>query len=165
MISYRLEVIDMRLYVKTINAYSGLNVALMKTLNKNNGKYVLRHSSMQLLYVSPGRYEVGPAVIFTDRIPRRREAFNGNQSKNPFYFDHYHVREISVNAGELVFPAVPYNVKFPYRCTKAYHDMFVGLIFFIVFRYFRRLFCLNTIIYRNTKHSYNTNRKGRRSSK
>jgi len=133
---YSIELIDMRLYVKTLIAYSGLNVSLLNTLNKTPGKYALRHAAMQSLYISPGRYEFGPEIIFPDRIPRKiiigmvdRDAFNGNKHLNPFIFKHNNLREISVNAGGLVYPVVPYNLQFPERCIKAYHDLFVSMDF------------------------------------
>jgi len=97
---YRIQVVDIRFYVKTVLAYSGLNVSLLTALSKNPSKYPMRKVCMTTLYGTPGSFAVGPAEIFPDKIPRRliiamtdKNAFVGEKKSNPFIFKHNDLRE------------------------------------------------------------------------
>uniref|UniRef100_A0A914NKZ7 Uncharacterized protein n=1 Tax=Meloidogyne incognita TaxID=6306 RepID=A0A914NKZ7_MELIC len=55
-----------------------------------------------------------------DQVPRRiilgmvdNKDFVGRQRTTPFYFQHFNLRDISITAGGVTFPAAPYSLDFP----------------------------------------------------
>nr|CAD2168363.1 unnamed protein product [Meloidogyne enterolobii] len=66
-----------------------------------------------------------------DQVPRRiilgmvdNKDFVGRQRTTPFYFQHFNLRDISITAGGVTFPAAPYSLDFPKgNYARIYHDM------------------------------------------
>src|SRR5262249_25004910 len=68
---------------------------------------------------------------FTNEVPRRiilamidRESYDGNKHYSPFRFQHFNIREITINANGRNYPQVPYTLNFDQnKYTRAYHDL------------------------------------------
>ncbi|KAL3114352.1 hypothetical protein niasHT_011753 [Heterodera trifolii] len=81
-----------------------------------------------------GRYEF-EYNVFSATIPRRvtialvgNSAFHGDYKLSPFMFEPFDLREISIHAGGVVYPAVPYKLNFSKdHFVSAFVDMYEAL--------------------------------------
>ncbi|KAL3115606.1 hypothetical protein niasHT_011955 [Heterodera trifolii] len=67
---YRIRLHDMRLYVRTVDVTSSLNVAISRQLESTPAKYALRKVEMRSIFLGTGRTELSHNV-FTSTLPRR----------------------------------------------------------------------------------------------
>lgn len=131
---YRLYVHDIKLYAKMIDVQPSLNLSIFKALEKQPATYAVRRTEVRTCFISVGRTEINHNV-FSSTIPRRltiglvaNAAFNGDLALSPFNFKPYGVREISVQAGGLIYPVVPYRLNFTDdHYVRAYVDMYEAL--------------------------------------
>jgi hypothetical protein len=129
---YRVRVHGAKLYVKTLELQPSLNLTIFKILEQKAAKYTIRKNEIRSCYLSAQRSEISYNA-FTNILPRRlivtfvkNDDYRGSFKTNPFNFRPYDLREISVNAGGLLFPAVPYNMKFN-GATKKFMRAFIDM--------------------------------------
>ena len=108
--TYRLELVNVKLYVKMVELMDGLSLDLARRLDAKPARYSMRKSMLKSLYISEGRYEFN-ANIFTDEVPRRviigfleNDAFQGSKHKSPFNFKNFGVRDIAIVANGRNYP-------------------------------------------------------------
>ncbi|KAL3113375.1 hypothetical protein niasHT_012289 [Heterodera trifolii] len=132
---YRIRLHDMRLYLRTVDVTSSLNVAISRQLESTPAKYALRKVEMRSIFLGTGRTELSHNV-FTSTLPRRlictfvsTGAYSGARHLSPFNFEHANVRSISAEANGLTFPSTPYLFSFgnQKRFVRAFVDMYAGL--------------------------------------
>nr|CAD2163964.1 unnamed protein product [Meloidogyne enterolobii] len=90
----------------------------------------MRKTSLKSLFISENRTEFN-ANLWMDQVPRRvvlgmvkNADFVGSQKTHPFNFQHFNLRDISITAGGVTFPAAPYSLDFPNgKYVRIYHDM------------------------------------------
>ncbi|KAL3126123.1 hypothetical protein niasHT_002249 [Heterodera trifolii] len=131
---YRLTVHDVKVYAKMVEVQPSLNMSLYKTLEKQPATYAVRKTEIKSSFISVGRYEF-EYNVFSATIPRRvtialvgNSAFHGDYKLSPFMFEPFDLREISVHAGGVVYPAVPYKLNFSKdHFVSAFVDMYEAL--------------------------------------
>ncbi|KAL3125605.1 hypothetical protein niasHT_005492 [Heterodera trifolii] len=131
---YRLTVHDVKIYAKMVEVQPSLNMSLYKTLEKQPATYAVRNTEIKSSFISVGRYEF-EYNVFSATIPRRvtialvgNSAFHGDYKLSPFMFEPFDLREISVHAGGVVYPAVPYKLNFSKdHFVSAFVDMYEAL--------------------------------------
>nr|CAD2205660.1 unnamed protein product [Meloidogyne enterolobii]CAD2208760.1 unnamed protein product [Meloidogyne enterolobii] len=127
---YHLEILACKLYVKKIELMDSLAFDIAKKLEIKPARYPLRKTSLKSLFISENRTEFN-ANLWMDQVPRRiilgmvdNKDFVGRQRTTPFYFQHFNLRDISITAGGVTFPAAPYSLDFPKgNYARIYHDM------------------------------------------
>jgi hypothetical protein len=132
--NYRLKVMDMKLYVKTVEVTQSLNNAISRHLETNMAKYPIRRIEMRSLYVGKGRTDLA-WNCFTSIVPRRliigfvsNDAYSGRKSLSPFKFQHANVRSICAEANGNTYPNVAYNLDFSdNKFIRAFTDLYSGL--------------------------------------
>lgn len=112
---YRLNLLSIKLYCKMVEVQPSLNLSVYANLEKAAAKYSLRKTEVKSCFLTEGRTEFD-RNIFNSVIPRRltmalvaSKAFNGHPHMSPFNFRPYGLRDISVNAGGVNYPAVAYQ--------------------------------------------------------
>ncbi|KAL3093266.1 hypothetical protein niasHS_005161 [Heterodera schachtii] len=131
---YRLTVHDVKIYAKMVEVQPSLNMSLYKTLEKQPATYAVRKTEIKSAFISVGRYEF-EYNVFSATIPRRvtialvgNSAFHGDYKLSPFMFEPFDLREISIHAGGVVYPAVPYKLNFSKdHFVSAFVDMYEAL--------------------------------------
>jgi len=126
---YSLEIINCKLYVKTIDLMDGLSLDFARKLDIQPARYSLRKSMLKSLFITEGRTEF-QNNIFTDEVPRRvivgllaNSAYIGHKNKSPFNFDNFNVRDITIIANGRQYPQTPYNLDYKNKkYVRAYHD-------------------------------------------
>ncbi|KAF7639687.1 hypothetical protein Mgra_00001011 [Meloidogyne graminicola] len=129
-IKYHLEVLACKLYVKKIELMDSLAFDISKKLEMKPARYPMRKTSLKSLFISENRTEFN-ANLWADQVPRRvilgmvkNIDFVGSQDAHPFNFQHFDLRDISITAGGITFPAAPYSLDFPKgKFCRIFHDM------------------------------------------
>jgi hypothetical protein len=127
---YFVELVNARLYVKTLDLMDGLSLDIARHLDNSPARYGLRKTQLKSLFITEGRTEYANA-IFTEEVPRRiivgllaNEAYNGSRFKSPFKFEHFNVREITINANGRNYPQVPYSLDYgANKYVRPFHDL------------------------------------------
>lgn len=131
---YRFFIEDIRLYVKMHAIQPSLDLAIYNQLKTETAKYALRRVEVRNHFLTEGRTEFIHNV-FTSQIPRRitigmvaNAAYNGDITKTPFNFQHFNLRDISVQANGKTYPYVGYDLDFPHKqAIRAYVDLWEAL--------------------------------------
>jgi hypothetical protein len=134
---YRINLHSMRLYVKVVDAFNSVNLGVVNALSKNPALYPITRVEMKSLYIDEGRMQVPENHIFTDLIPNRitlamvrNDAFVGSWKHSPYNFQSFDVKQVSVSAGNQIYPAVPMDLDFTEnKYARALLDMYDGLDF------------------------------------
>jgi len=132
--TYRLFVEDVKLFAKMVEVQPSLNMSIYKTLEKQPATYALRKTEIKSTFLTAGRTEI-EYNAFSATIPRRltialveNDAFNGTLAKTPFNFQPFDIRDISVHAGGMFYPAVQYRLRFGDNLfMRAFVDMYEAL--------------------------------------
>ena len=133
--NYRLELVNMRWYVKAVNVQNMVNLAIEKTLQTTTVKYPIRRVEVKTLHIAAGRQECPQTPIFNGQIPRRMvlglvsyNAYMGSRDNSPFNFQPFHMTELSITAAGKTFPHRPLTMDFDNnRFTRAFVQLFEGL--------------------------------------
>jgi hypothetical protein len=131
---YRIKILDMRLYVKTVDVTQSLNNAISKHLESTPAKYPLRRIETRSIFVGKGRTELS-WNCFTNVVPRRliigfisNDAYSGRKSLSPFVFEHANIRSICAEASGYTYPNIAYNLDFSEnKFIRAFTDLYSGL--------------------------------------
>ena len=162
--NYKFEIINCKLYVKTIDLMDGLSLDFARKLDTQPARYSLRKSMLKSLFITEGRTEF-QNNIFTDEVPRRiivgllaNSAYIGNKNKSPFNFEHFNVRDVTIIANGRQYPQAPYNLDYGNKkYIRAYHDSQENLGFAysresngISYKMFRNGWCIYTFTLTNS---------------
>ena len=98
--TYRLELVNIKLYVKMIELMDGLSLDLARRLEIKPARYSMRKSMLKSLFISEGRFEYN-ANIFTDEVPLRIII---GLLDTDFNFKNFNVRNISIVANGRNYP-------------------------------------------------------------
>ena len=129
-VNYRLEISQCKLLIKTLELMDGLALDVARKLDTTIARYPVKKSIIKSLFITEGRTELN-ANILADQIPRRlivglveNSAYIGSQTKSPFVFKPYKVREITIMANGRQYPSVPYDLAWTEtKYARPYHDL------------------------------------------
>ena len=132
---YHLEITDMRLFVKTVNVVSSVALSIEKTLASYSAKYPMKRVQLQTIHVSENRTSLPENHLFSNVLPKRilvacvnAKAFDGSKAHSPFFFEHFNIRELSINAAGSSWPATRLTLDFENNLyTRAYVELMEGL--------------------------------------
>lgn len=130
---YHLEVMGLRLFVKTVQVTDGLALNMARKLEQQPARYPIRKSMLKAVFISENRYQIN-ANLFNDVIPRRiifglvsNSDYTGNTRTSPFKFKHFNLRECTILANGHAYPATPYTLDYSNdQFVRAFHDMLDG---------------------------------------
>ena len=133
--NFKIEVVNMRWYVKAVNVQNSVILAIERTLQHFTAKYPVKRVEMKTMHIAAGRQECPQTPLFNGQIPRRIvlglvrfESYVGAQNRSPFNFQPFSMTELSLSAGGKTVPFKPLTMDFPNnRCTRAFVQLFEGL--------------------------------------
>ncbi len=114
--AFRIEILDMRWYVRKVKVQESLSLAIedIMTTKRMTAKYPIRRVKVINRLISKGSTSSSMDAMFTGQLPRRivfglvsSKAYYGNIKKSPFNFQHYKVKEIVAWLGDRQVPAQP----------------------------------------------------------
>uniref|UniRef100_A0A183CN29 Uncharacterized protein n=1 Tax=Globodera pallida TaxID=36090 RepID=A0A183CN29_GLOPA len=124
------KILGLKMYVKKVSLMDGLALDIARKLELKPARYAVRKTTMKSMFISEGRFEF-IANMFMDQIPRRitlglvaNADYIGTQSRSPFNFQPFNVREISVIANGRSYPQAPYDLDYPNKkYVRPFNDM------------------------------------------
>ena len=99
---YKIEVSDMKWYVKGVEVSKSLSLALERSLLDYTAKYPVRRVELRTVHLNQGARETPSTAVFNGQVPRRllfgcidADAYHGSYAKSPFNFKHNKIDEVS----------------------------------------------------------------------
>jgi hypothetical protein len=131
----KVKVHSMVWYVRKVDALKTFSLAMERHLLKDTAKYPIRRTVLKTIHIESGRSDLGETCLFMGQIPRRlvlafvnNNAFVGFVRANPFNFQTFSLRRITVVAGGVSFPRNRMTYDFSEKnYTLAYMNMFENL--------------------------------------
>ena len=116
---YTIMVDEMRWLVHMVDVNKTAHMAIETSLQKTPAKYPIRRVEMTRINVSQGATRTPNHTLFQGQIPRRiifgcvrRDAFNGSVKQNPFRFENFGIKEVTVTAGNITYNRDPLRTDF-----------------------------------------------------
>ena len=128
----KINVISMMWYVRKVDVLKSMALGLEAQLARQPAKYPIRRVVVKTMQILGGRRDSPQSIIFNGQVPRRiiigclnKDAFYGDFKKNPFNFQNFNIRQVSVTAGGITYPRNPMLLDFANkRYTRAYLSLF-----------------------------------------
>jgi len=132
---YKIHVHSMKWYVRRIDLLKSSALGLEAILSKNAAKYPVRRVVLTTRHVEGNRRECPSYQVFSGQVPRRMvvalcdaRAFHGAYGRDPFFFQPFHISEISITAGGNTYPHHPLTMDFDNgRYMRAFVNLFEAL--------------------------------------
>jgi hypothetical protein len=101
--TYKVKIVDCRLFVRKAKLSASVFVAHAKALEHGNAKYPVRRVICKTFTVPRGNLDFSQENLFSGQLPTRlvigcvdNDAYNGNYAKNPFNFKHYNLTQLKL---------------------------------------------------------------------
>jgi hypothetical protein len=118
--TYAIQVTDMKWFVRMVDLSKATHIALESTLERYTAKYPIDRIQMCRISVPAQADRTPHHTIFQGQIPRRitfgcvrRDAFNGDRMLNPFKFENFGIKQVTVTAGGITYHREPLRTNFP----------------------------------------------------
>ena len=102
-IAFRVVIVSASMFVRKVKLSPSVFLAHAKTLENGMAKYPIRRVICKSFTVPTGYRDVSSERLFSGSLPTRliigcidNAAFNGSNIRNPFFFKHYNLTELSV---------------------------------------------------------------------
>lgn len=101
--TYRLQIVECKLYVRKVKLSPSVFVAHAKALEHGNAKYPIHRVVCKTFTVPQGNLDFSQENVFTGQLPTRivigcvdNDAFNGAWNKSPFNFKNYDLTQLKL---------------------------------------------------------------------
>jgi hypothetical protein len=130
--SYRIEIQNPTLTVRRYKPAGPFLGSLVRSLEKSKVKYPFRNVDMKAINFSNGLTRITIPNVTSGQIPSRiifgfvnSEAFRGSYQKNPYFFQHFGLKELNLYVNSDKYPSVPIAYDFPTRKISQGFDFFI----------------------------------------
>jgi len=131
-VSYKIEIKNPTLSVRRYKPSPPFLNTLVKNLEKSKCKYSFRNIDMKATNFSKALSRITIPNITTGQIPSRiifafvdSKAFKGNYKRNPFYFQHFNLKEVNLFVNSEKYPGIPITYNFTNQITSAGYDFYL----------------------------------------
>ena len=118
-IQYRFQIVDARLFVRSIQVSPAAVLAHEQVLTKANMRFPIRRVTMKTLAIPQNQTSILHDNIYLGQLPRRvlmglvlDTAMAGHYQQNPFNFQHFDVNHIALYVNWEMVPSKPYQPNF-----------------------------------------------------
>jgi hypothetical protein len=101
--AFKVKIMSAALFVRKVKISPSVYLAHAKTLETGLAKYPIRRVICKTFTIPSGYLDISQEKLFSGQLPSRliigcvdNRAYNGDLARNPFNFQHFSVREISV---------------------------------------------------------------------
>lgn len=130
--SVKLQLVDSTFYVRKVKIKPALHLAYSRALEHSNLKYPLSRTEIKNITIPTGVQSRTIDNIYLNNLPKRivigfvsNAAFNGDFSKNPFFFEHFNLNFLQLYSGSRQIPALTPDFKKDLY-IRAYKTLFEG---------------------------------------
>ena len=130
---FKIKIVDLYMDMLKITANPEIVTSQNAALTRQPALYPYERKRLQTYSVASGSMFFRQDLVFQTEVPDKlmvalvnSKAFNGDTSLNPFNFQNYDLREITVSIDDMPVPAQTYKVNFnsPGDYNKLYMNMF-----------------------------------------
>jgi hypothetical protein len=133
--TYELRVTEMKWHVRLVDLSKATHVALESTLSLYTAKYPIDRIQMARISIPANSDRTPHHTVFQGQIPRRitfgcvrRDAFNGSRTLNPFMFENFGIKQVTVTAGGITYNRDPLKTDFEHNVyLRAYLQLMESL--------------------------------------
>jgi len=130
-----IEFVDMALFIEKVKPAANILLAHARALAEGTAKYVFRKTDIKVHTINSGSKSAQFDNIFQGQVPSRvvlglvsHNAYNGDFSKDSFYFNHYGLSSLAITVDGQMVNGRPLNMDFAKNnYAQAYISMFGGL--------------------------------------
>ncbi|KAH7710237.1 Protein F19G12.2 [Aphelenchoides avenae] len=112
---YQLELVNCRLYVRSVTLSDGLALSINEQLQKEPARYPIRRVEMKTEFINAARLEYN-CTLFAEQAPKKvfaalvgGRSYKGDHHMNPFKFQKHGVADIHVRFGASTVPNILYR--------------------------------------------------------
>ena len=117
--SFKIQVIDMVMYVRRLLMNPSVIQGHIKGLNENNAIYPITHRKLLSFTIPKGQKSFLKDNLFPSASPKSiaiamvtNKAYNGDLSLNPYNLQHFKLEELALLVGGKSYPGPPYRPDF-----------------------------------------------------
>jgi hypothetical protein len=99
--TYKIQIMDCKLYVRKVRLSPSVFVAHAKALDVGNAKYPINRVVCKTFNCPQGNLEFSQECLFSGQLPTRllvsmvdTDSYNGTYAKNPYNFKHYEMTQL-----------------------------------------------------------------------
>uniref|UniRef100_A0A158P4C9 Uncharacterized protein n=1 Tax=Tetranychus urticae TaxID=32264 RepID=A0A158P4C9_TETUR len=128
---YTIKITKLALHIKRVKLFPDTQTGIISALKESPAKYFIIRNVVKSFSMNKGVSTVNIENIFSGILPRRvivgfvdETAFAGNNYKDPYWFEHANITQISLNVDGNLYPSIPYQPSFPDNCMREYVNLF-----------------------------------------
>lgn len=133
-VEYKIEIVSAKLFVRRLKIAASLCLAHEKMLATTPAKYPLTRVECKVIHLPQGQKSFTQDNIFLGLLPKRivlgivdNRAYNGDVTRNPFYFKHCDLNYLSVHLDGQQIPSAPLQPSFSTgNYIRAFYTQFTG---------------------------------------
>ena len=130
--SYKIEIRNPTLTVRRYKPAAPFLNSLIRNLEKSKCKYAFRNIDMKATNFSKDLTRLTIPNITTGQIPSRiifafvdSEGFKGNYKRNPFFFQHFDLKEVNLYVNSEKYPGIPIIYDFNKQITSPGYEFYM----------------------------------------
>ena len=130
----KVKIEDVALFVRKVKVDPSVQLDHIRGLERMSAKYPVCRVETKVFSVPKGNMMANQENLFLGQLPKRlvigmveNKAFNGDNTKNPYNFQHFDVNYLALHVDGKQIPAKPLTPKFDDKlCTWSYTSLFTG---------------------------------------
>jgi len=131
-VSYKIQIRNPTLTIRRYKPSAPFLNSLVKNIEKTKCKYSFRNIDMKATNFSKDLTRLNIPNITTGQIPSRiifafvdSLGFKGNYARNPFYFQHFNLKEVNLYVNSEKYPGVPIIYDFTKQITSPGYEFYM----------------------------------------
>ena len=132
---YKLKIVEMKLYVLTLEISDAISLAISRKLEIDNARWFINKTSLKIVTIPNGQSNIMQDNAYLGKLPKRLTiafvtdaSMSGGYQQNPFNFGHFGLSQLGLNVNGNMVPNRPYTPDFTAnRYIREYMGLHEGL--------------------------------------
>ena len=132
---YKLKIVEMKLYILTLEISDAVSLAISKMLETDNARWFINKTSLKIVTIPEGLSNIMQDNAFLGKLPKRLTiafvtdaSMAGGYQQNPFNFQHFGLSQLGLRVNGNLVPNRPYTPDFTNnRYIREYMGLHEGL--------------------------------------
>jgi len=129
---YKIEIRNPNLTIRRYKPSAPFLSSVVRNLENSKGKYSFRNIDMKATNFSKNLTRITIPNITTGQIPSRiifafvdSQGFKGHYEKNPFFFQHFNLKEVNLYVNSEKYPGIPIIYEFNHQLVSQGYDFYL----------------------------------------
>ena len=132
--TFKIELMSVKLYIRKVTPSPGVLLGHAQALTKGTAKFPITRSTCSVISVSAGHSSHTEDNMYLGQLPKtlvigmvEDEAFTGSCKKNPYHFQSFDLRSLTLTANGMIVPGTPLKLDQTDSAAVCYQTLFYGL--------------------------------------